>query len=198
MNMELGEKLISMSETESKAWLTLTQDGSRYDGIPKEFEALRLKNAEELNLIVKAQGWPEISLVGEEGEKAAFKIARNAIDKPELMKEFLKHIKKAVLKGEAKEYHQACLEDCILFNQNKPQIYGMFFDWDENGKLTVNVENKNKANKNRKRLGLESIEKAMLNHENELLKEKGGKPKDIKEHKYQTHKWATSVGWINA
>jgi len=74
----------------------------------------------------------------------------------------------------------------------------MFFAWDENGKLTVNVENINKTNENRKKLGLESIEKAMLNHENELLKEKGGKPKNIKEHKYQTHKWATSVGWINA
>ena len=169
MNIELSEKLISMSEAESKAWLTLTQNGNRYEGVPKAFETLRLKNAEELNLIVKAQGWPEISLVGEEGEKAAFKIAHNTIDKPELMKEFLKYIKKAVLKGEAKKYHEACLEDSILFHQNKPQLYGMFFDWDETGKLAVNVENINKANENRKKLGLESIEEAISHHENELF-----------------------------
>ena len=197
MNMELREKLISMSEAESKAWLTLTQDGNRYDGIPKEFETLRIKNAEELNLIVNDHGWPEISQVDEEGEKAAFKIARNAIDKPKMMKEFLKYIKEAVLKGEANKFHEACLEDCILFYENKPQHYGMFFDWDESGKLTVDVENISKANEKRKKLGLESIEEAMSNHENDLLKEKSSKPKDIKEYKRQSRKWATSVGWIN-
>ena len=197
MKTELREKLISMSEAETKAWLTLTKDGSRYKGVTEEFTMLRIKNAEELNLIVKTHGWPEISQVGEDGEKAAFKIARTAIDKPELMKKFLKNLKDAVLKGEANKFHEACLEDCILFYENKPQHYGMFFDWDESGKLSVNVINTKEANNNREKLGLESIEEAISNHENELLSEKGGKPMDIKEHKRQTREWAMSVGWIN-
>ena len=112
MKIDIREKLISMSETETKAWLALTQDGSRYKGVTEEFTMLRIKNAEELNRIVKIHGWPEISQVGEDGEKAAFKVARTAIDKPELMKRFLKKIKEAVLKGEANKFHEACLEDC--------------------------------------------------------------------------------------
>jgi hypothetical protein len=197
MNIELRETLISMSKAESKAWLDLTKNGNRYNGVPETFDKLRIKNAEALNLIIENHGWPGVSLVGEDGEIAAFKIARNAINKPELMKEFLKTIKEAVLKGEAKKFHEACLEDCILFFQNKPQHYGMFFDWDETGKLAVNVKNKDLANTNRKKLGLETIEEEMSNHEKLLLKEQDGKPKDIQAHIRQTHEWASKVGWIN-
>lgn len=196
--MKLRERLIAMSEAESRAWITLTKTGNRYDDMPEEFEQLRINNAEELHDIIKSYGWPGAAIVDEDGEIAAFKVARNAISKPKLMKQFLEYIKEAVSKGEARELHKACLEDCILFYQNKPQLYGMCFDWDEDGGLTVNIENMDIANKNRKELGLETIEEAMLRHKNELKQEVGGIPKDIKDHKRRAHEWAESVGWYNA
>lgn len=196
--MDLQKKLVSLAETELSMWNKLTQNGNRFEGIPKGFEELRISNAEELHAIIKNQGWPGYSLAGKKGSEAAFRVARSSIDKPELMKSFLTAIKNAVLKGEASETHGVILEDCILNYQKKPQSCGVFFDWDEQGEITVNVTDVALANKKRKMLGMPTIEEDMAKHKNEVAKEVGTKPQDIIDRQQQEDEWAKRVGWLPA
>ena len=197
-NMDLRERLLSLEEAESEMWNKLTQNGNRFEGVPKSFEELRIANAEALDEIIKEQGWPGCSFVGKDGSNAAFRIARTSIDKPELMKQFLIAIKDAISKGEANEVQGAILEDCILSCQRKPQLCGIFFDWDEFGEITVNVEDFALANEKRKKLGLGTIEEDMAKHKNEVAKEPGTKPQDIKDRQRQENDWAKRVGWLPA
>jgi len=193
--MDLREKLISLAEAEASMWADLTKNGNRFDGVPSEFEELRIANAETLYDITKNQGWPGRSLVGKDGSDAAFRIASRSIDKPELMKYFLTAIKEAALTNEANEVQEAVLRDCILHHQRKPQLCGFFFDWDQNGEITLNVGDAILANKKRMALGLATIEEDMVKHKNEVAKEPGVKPEDIKDRQKQEDEWARRVGW---
>ena len=197
MNNELREKLIAMADAESKIRQESLAEGRRYDGYPEALEALHIRHAEALLRIVNEHGWPGKSLVGKDGATAAFILARFAISKPDLLKQFFKHLQNAVTVGDATATQEACLQDCILFYQGNPQQYGMCFDWDASGELVVNVENVAEANERRKRLGLKTLAEDMLLHKNEIEQE-GGLPKDIKEHKRQELAWAQRVGWRNA
>jgi len=116
-------------------------------------------------------------------------------DKPELMKYFLTAIKEAALTNEANEVQEAVLRDCILHHQRKPQLCGFFFDWDQNGEITLNVGDAILANKKRMALGLATIEEDMVKHKNEVAKEPGVKPEDIKDRQKQEDEWARRVGW---
>ena len=198
MNHELRQTLIDMMQAETHLWQEMTEDGRRYGDATDIFVDLRIKNAEALEQIIKQYGWPGKSLVGKEGANAAFRIARTAIDKPALMQHFLKYIKPAVVAGEALPLHQACLQDCILFNQGQVQEYGLFFDWDESGELVVNVKDRSQANLKRKALGLETIEEALQKHKQELQQESGVQPQDFKQHRRQAEQWARRVGWISS
>ena len=196
MDTELRDRLISMASAEAKQWNFHVEAGLRHSEIQDQFEALRIENAEELEKIIHIYGWPGKSLVGEEGATAAFRIARFAIDRPHLMMQFLGLVKEAVKAGEAKPFHAACLEDCILFYQQKAQFYGMFFDWDEFGELTVNVKSVEQANRMREDLGLKTLEEDMALHKAEMAQQKNGLPEDPVELKKQSTAWAKRVGWV--
>lgn len=198
MNSGLREKLISMMDAESKVRQQVLAAGRRYDGYSEVLETLHIQHAEEFLRIVNEYGWPGKSLVEKDGATAAFILARNAISKPDLQKQFFKHLQKAVTVGEATAIQEACLQDCILFYQGNPQQCGMFFDWDESGELVANVENIAEANERRKKLGLKTLAEDLLLHKNEIQQEGGGPPRDISEHKRQELAWAKRVGWRNA
>lgn len=174
---------------------SILKRGGLYDGYDEGMEAQHINNAEELKKIIDENGWPGKSLVGIEGANAAFVIAQHSISKPELQKLFLVELKKAVAKGEATSIQRACLEDRILFNQGKPCIYGMLFDWDDDGNLIANVDDEALVNERRAKLGLSTLSEALNKHREEIEKEGGGPPSDIKKHKKMGQEWARRVGW---
>lgn len=183
MNKTLCNKLVSMAKQDQVLRDELLKQGSLYEGYAKEMENLHISNAEQLADIIKQHGWPGESLVGEKGARAASLIAQHAISKPDLQKQFLIDMGKAVEQGEAAPVLQACLQDRILFNQGKPQLFGMLFDWDESGELVTNVDSVEKANQRRKQLGLRTLEEAIQLHRKYVEEEGGGPPKNIIEHK---------------
>jgi len=195
MNQELQRLIVSMKDEDLKMRASVLEDGGLYDGYSNEMEKLHVKNAEQLKEIVDKNGWPGRSLVGEEGADAAIIIAQNSISKPDIQMQFLIELKKAVAKGEATPIHEACLEDRILFNQGKPCVYGMLFDWDDAGKLVANVEDKKLVNDRRSKLGLKPLSEALDKHREEIENGGGGPPSDIEKHKKMEQKWAERVGW---
>lgn len=153
MNKKLQEELVKMKQADLRLRDSLLKNGSLYEGYDDEMESLHLHNAERLGEIIHSHGWPGKSLVGKEGADAAFLIAQHAISNPPLQRSFLSSLTEAVFKGEATEIQQACLQDRILFNEGKPQKFGMLFDWNENGQLYTDVDDVVLANKRRKKLG---------------------------------------------
>ena len=89
----------------------------------------------------------------------------------------------------------AGLEDRVLFNQGKPCKYGMVFDWDDDGNLFARVDDEALVNERRARMGLSTLAEALLQHREEIEKEGGGPPKDIRKHREMGQAWARRVGW---
>lgn len=188
--------LISYKDKDFELREKLMKQGLLYEGYNSQLEALHLENAEKLNEIIKAHGWPGQSKVGKEGAYAAFILAQHAISRPPLQKYFFEKMSASVKMNEASPRHAACLEDRILFNQAKPLKYGMLFDWNEAGIFTTNVDDVELANQRRKEIGLESIEEATINFRKEVEQENAGPRPDYHEHKRLEKEWAIRVGWL--
>jgi len=62
--MDLQNILVSLAEAELSLWNTLIQNGNRFEGVPREFEELRISNTEALDKIIQQHGWPGYSLGG--------------------------------------------------------------------------------------------------------------------------------------
>ena len=97
-------------------------------------ETVHEHNAQQLQQIIDEVGWPGQSLVGDDGEKAAFLIAHHAIGVPAFQRDCLEHIRQAVKQGDIPLHREAYFIDRIRFNQRQPQVYGTIFDWDEQEK----------------------------------------------------------------
>ena len=195
MDSELRDLLVSLKNSDIELRTKILESGSLYEGYDEEMESLHNKNAEMLDEVITNHGWPGKSLVGEDGADAAVMIAQHSISKPNLQRKFLEHIKIAVEGNEVLPIHEACLEDRILYNEGKPQIYGMLFEWNENGEFVTDVEDIKLANQRRKRLGIRTIEEAKQLHLNEIMAEGGAPPSDCREHLRKKNEWAKRVGW---
>ena len=102
-----------------------------------------------------------------------------------------------VKKKKADPRNLAYLADRIATFENKPQLYGTQFDWDENGELSPNdFDDINKVNQRRKSIGLKTTEeqteilRTQAKHENHLP------PKDLIQRKTEMENWKKLVGWI--
>ncbi len=83
-----------------------------------------LARTERLEEILAEHGWPTISLVGEDGEDAAWAIAQHSDQDPEFQREALELIRAAVADGEASPGNLAYLEDRVAVAAGEPQTYG--------------------------------------------------------------------------
>jgi len=196
MDKPLKAELLAMKQTDLAYRESILKKGSLYEGYDKKMEAIHLKNADRLNQIIEENGWPGKSLVGEDGASAAFLIAQHAISNPALQRLFLQSLSQAAAKGEATKLQCACLQDRILYNEGKPQQYGLLFDWNNDGEMIANVDDINAVNERRKAIGLKTtVQEALEAHRKEVEEEGGGAPKDIGKHREMAEQWAIRVGW---
>ena len=79
---------------------------------------------ERLLVIVEQYGWPTITLVGKEGEDAAWAIAQHSDLDPEPQAYFLQWLQAAVDAGEASPGNLAYLSDRVAVAAGDPQRYG--------------------------------------------------------------------------
>lgn len=81
-----------------------------------------LANLRRLEEIVAAHGWPGVSLVGEEGSRAAFLVLQHGdVDTQE---RYLPRVKQAAEAREIAPALAAMLEDRVLMQRGREQIYG--------------------------------------------------------------------------
>ncbi|MCF6300713.1 MAG: DUF2891 domain-containing protein [Proteobacteria bacterium] len=136
-----------------------------------ELGSLRLKqqqndseNIKQLDSIIKQIGkWPTVSMVGENAAASAYLIFQHA--PIETQKKMLSLIKKATLNGEFKAEWFALLQDRLLMNQNKRQLYGTQLTLNKDtGKYDLYpIENESDIDKKRQEIGLETLTKYISN-----------------------------------
>lgn len=167
------------------------------DGYNSEMERLHNQNAAVLNEIIDKIGYPTIDKVGKEANEAAWLVIQHAISKPEFMKKCLKLLANAVDENKASEINLAYLTDRIAVFEDKPQLYGTQFDWDENGLLSPNTfDDLASVNQRRKRIGLNSLEEQTENIRTRAKSENQFPPKDLEIRKLEILEWKKRVGWI--
>ncbi len=186
-----------MEREDSKLRGKLIKNGTISNGYDKEMEALHNRNANKLNDIIDSIGYPTTDKVGKEASDAAWLIIQHSIGQPTFMKKCLQLLEIAVNEYKADPINLAYLADRIAVFENKPQLYGTQFDWDENGELNPNlIDDLRKVNQRRKSIGLCSLNQQIGVIRERAKNEKQSPPKDFIKRKREMEKWKQTVGWI--
>ncbi len=159
--------------------------------------ALHNHNAEKLDEIINRIGYPTIDKVGEAGNEAAWLIIQHSIGDPQFMRKCVNLLEDAVRKEKAKAIQLAYLTDRIAVFEDRPQSYGTQYDWDKNGELNPQkYDDKNKVNKRRESLGLNTLEEQTQIMRAQVINENQTPPEDYMQRKREIDRWRKSVGWI--
>lgn len=82
MSEWIHQELFQMNARDQECRARLAVDGSMYEGYQLEMEAVHREHAARLAEIIKDIGWPDTSLVCEDGAEAAWLIAQDGIGEP--------------------------------------------------------------------------------------------------------------------
>lgn len=143
-NEELHDELVAM----------LAQDQQERTGTGGLDDAAR---TERLKEIVAEHGWPTISLVGEDGEDAAWAIAQHADHDPQFQEEALALIGEAVADGEASPGNLAYLTDRVAVGRGEPQTYGTQMGCTPEGPQAAPIADEAGVDARRAEVGLEPL-----------------------------------------
>lgn len=193
---EIAKKIIELKNTDLEFRKKLIESGKLGEGYNKEMAEIHNKNAKTLNEIINKIGYPTFDKVGKEANEASWLIIQHSIGQPNFMKKCVKLLEIAVQQNKANSINLAYLKDRIAVFENKPQLYGTQFDWDENGELSPNLfDDLRKVNQRRKAIGLNSIEEQTEIIRKQAKNNKQLPPKDFEKRKLEIEKWKKTVGW---
>lgn len=151
MNQKLKNKLLEMAEEDQRM-----RERARDSG--KWSQKIDVKNTEKLKKIIQKHGWPTISLVGKEGANAAWLITQHADHNIEFQKSCLALLKKAVKQGEASPSDLAYLQDRVLVNTGKKQVYGTQFQQKDDKLVPYPIVEPKNLDKRRREMNLSPFE----------------------------------------
>jgi hypothetical protein len=115
-------------------------------------------NTAWLKELVRRQGWPGRSLVGEEAAHAAWLLVQHADHDPAFQRECLDLLEKAVQRRDASASDWAYLTDRVLRAEGRPQRYGTQFMYGPDGLQPQPIENPERLDEHRARVGLGPFE----------------------------------------
>ena len=111
-------------------------------------------NFTKMEILIKEYGWPTYSMVGDLAADAPLLII-NHHENPEIRKAYIKQVETACRSGEGSCMEYAKIQDRILVEENKPQIYGMQFRYNEKRVIEpFPIENPEMVDQRRKEIGL--------------------------------------------
>ncbi len=115
------------------------------------------QNYEELSQLIDQYGWPTYSMVGDLAADAPLLVINHHED-PEVRKKYIKSIKKACKAGETSCFEYARIQDRILVEENKEQLYGMQFRYNDQRQLEpFPVADPQLVDQRRAEIGLEPL-----------------------------------------
>ncbi len=193
---DIAEIIIRLKNADLELRDRLILSGQLGEGYNEEMAKLHNKNAVILNNIIDKIGYPTIDKVGEEASEATWLVIQHSIGQPAFMKKCAKLLAEAVRDDRASERNLAYLTDRIAVYENKPQLYGTQFDWDENGELSPKrFDNLTKVNLRRKSIGLNTLEEQTEIIRKQVKNENQSPPADFVKRKKEVERWKKAVGW---
>jgi hypothetical protein len=122
----LQRELVRLGMLDQTARIAFTAESATDTTLMRAILSIDSVLTGRLRAIVREQGWPARSLVGESGARAAFLIVQHS---PSIafQREMLPLLTDASAKGEAAASDAAMLEDRVLTDEGKPQRYGTQF-----------------------------------------------------------------------
>lgn len=190
-------KIIQLKEEDDKLRDQLSKKGILFERYHPEMEALHNRNAKELDQIIDGIGFPTSDVVGKEASHAAWLIIQHAIGQPDFMRRSARLLENAVEENREDPVKLAYLTDRIAVFEDRPQLYGTQFDWDENGELYAQpFDDVKKVNQRRKALGLNSLEEQTGVMQQQVKNENQAPPRNFEERKQAFDSWRISVGWL--
>ena len=193
----IAEIIVKLKNADLALRSKLVKSGQLSEGYNEEMAKLHKQNTKILNDIIDQIGYPTIDKVGKEGSEATWLIIQHSIGQPVFMKKCAKLLEEQVSDDRANKKNLAYLTDRIAVFENKPQLYGTQFDWDENGELSPkNFDDLIKVNLRRNSIGLNSLEKQTEIIRKQAKNENQLPPTEFEKRKIEMEKWKKSVGWI--
>jgi len=194
MDKELRDRLVAMATHDAAVRERLAADGSLFDGYHPEMQAVHDANADEFEAILLEQGWPDQSLVAEDGSEAAWLIVQHAIARPDLQRRVLTLLEAAAARGDVPAWQPAFLSDRIRTLEGRPQLYGTQFDWDANGEMSpLPIEDPAGVDARRAGIGLPPLAETIAHHRRQCEREP--RPNDLEARQRAMNLWAIRVGW---
>lgn len=188
--LTLRTELLAMQAADLSLRERLLQEGRLNDGYDREMAAVHTRHATRMREILAQYAWPTRTLVGVDGEEAAWLVAMHAISDPDVQRTSLALLEHAVSAGEAPAWQMACLADRIAFFEGRPQRYGTNFDWDDEGYHSVyRLEDPAHVDELRKSVGLGPLESAR--RDDQPRKD----PEALLRYRAEFEAWARAVGW---
>jgi hypothetical protein len=189
-------RLIDAAMQDRAVRARLAAAGELSDGYHPEMERVHLENADLLEQVMEAIGWPVRSKVGDEGAGAAFLIAQHAISRPALQRRALDCVLDAIPAGDANPLDAAYLADRIAMFEGRPQIFGTQFDWDEGGLMSpapcIEPES---IDVRRASVGLPPIAETIAEMRAQIAADGEQPPPDLARRRADFEAWARRVGW---
>jgi hypothetical protein len=194
---KISQTILDLKEKDDKLRAKLINSGTLSDGYNQEMQAVHDSNAKELNRIIAIIGFPTSEKVGEEASHAAWLIIQHSIGQPDFMKKCAALMEKEVENEQADQVNFAYLIDRIAVFEDKQQMFGTQFDWDENGEMSLgNIDEYDRVNERRKAIGLNSLDEQVKIMRKRIKTENQRPPKDFEEIKRTYDQWRKAVGWI--
>jgi len=111
-----------------------------------------------LKKVVQKNGWPTISMVGQDGAQAAWQLLQLADDDLGFQAHCLE-LMKALPQGEVMLFNIAYMEDRVRKGQGRPQLYGTQHTMAGDSITALPIEDVENLDKRRLAMGLEPFEK---------------------------------------
>jgi len=194
---EIANDILELQRADLELRDQLIARGELGNGYNPEMERLHIENAEKLASIIKQIGFPTIDKVGEEANEAAWLVIQHSISLPAFMKKCAEYLKTAVNQGQSKLIHLAYLQDRIAVFEDRPQLYGTQFDWDENGEMSPQAYDEiEKVNERRKSIDLNTLEEQIKIMRQQAIEESESPSTNLAKRRIKYDEWRRKVGWI--
>lgn len=150
-NKKLQRLLIKLIEKDQEMRKNFQSGKSKWN------EKIDKISTDKLKYVIKENGWPTISMVGEEGSRCAWLIVQHSPDLK--FQEYCLSLMESLPENEIAKKHIAYLKDRILVQKKGKQIYGTQMKKNKRGKLEpLPIKNMKKVDKLRNEIGLDSLE----------------------------------------
>jgi hypothetical protein len=122
-NKKLSERLLKFKDEAQKGFQNTISENRKSEEVMKRIRTSRNKNTAQLCPILKEFGWPNSSLVGQDGVDAAFYLLKNT-SSFDLQRDLLPVIIAAVKKGEIERADFAGYIDRLRLGAGLKQLFG--------------------------------------------------------------------------